>query len=52
MKTRDDDLQDFVQRIALSRRAQVVDVGFRVVRYSLIEQIGFSLQQDHVHEVK
>ena len=52
MKTKDDDLQGFVQIIALGRRAQVVDVGFRVVRYSLLKEIGFALQRDRVHEVK
>ena len=52
MKTKDDDLQGFVQIVALGRRAHVVDVGFQVVQYSLLEEIGFALQRDHVHEVK
>ena len=31
--------------------AQVVDVGFQVVQYSLLKEIGSALQRDHVHEV-
>ena len=51
MKTKDDDLQGFVWGVALGMCAQVVDVGFQVVQYSLLKEIGFALQQDHVHEV-
>ena len=28
----------------------MVDVGFRVVRYLLLEEICFPLQRDHIHE--
>jgi hypothetical protein len=52
MKTKDNNLQGFVRRVAPGRPTRVVDVGFRIVRYSLLEKIGFALQRDHVHEVE
>src|ERR1700734_2433462 len=52
MKTKDD-AQCLMRRICVSGgRTRMGDVGLRIVRYALLEEVGLALQRDHVHEVE